>query len=74
MYFQHHIQFVSISLSPSAQGELEAALNKTKQLEELRKEGGDRWLAIFNAERAKEASKVSSRLKSCVCVCVRACV
>ncbi len=50
---QLHAASVSVSLSP-AQGELEATFSMTNKLEELRKEGGDRWLAILNAQRVKK--------------------
>ena len=36
-----------------AEGELEVAMSVTNQLEKLRKEGGDQWLSIFNAERVR---------------------
>lgn len=33
--------------------EMEAGMSMTTRLEELRKEGGDKWLSILNAEKSK---------------------
>ena len=40
--------------------------SKTSHLEDLRKKGGDEWLTILNADKAKVCV--------CGCVCVGVCV
>ncbi len=37
----------------TAASEVEEGMSLTNQLEELRKEGGDKWLAILNADKKK---------------------
>ncbi len=37
----------------TAASEVEEGMSLTNQLEELRKEGGDKWLAILNADKRK---------------------
>lgn len=49
----------------SARDELQDGMSLTNQLEELRKEGGDKWLAIFNAQKSRKKDPTVSDL--CVC-------
>jgi hypothetical protein len=43
------------------------------KLEEMRKEGGDAWLSIWNADATKVSLSFGARwvyLSMCVCVCM----
>jgi len=46
--------------------DMEAGLGLTNHLEELRKEGGDRWLSILNAPKVLTCLHIRHMLPACV--------
>ena len=57
MYFATHNCSVVHASTGVGTEDLQAGLEITTRLEEMRKEGGDKWLSIFNATQHKVKNK-----------------